>query len=183
MMMTIKRSLFLIIFFLTIVLVGCQPNGNGVVHSSSGSTSTVQKMPIKMPSDFNFSISFGVTKKNEINTFKGTVTKDLISDGTKTINLKFNDEEMKAIYEKMREIKIHEKKDFILIGGCSQEPYGEDEWKIQINGETITHDISGEYCDRTDDAKQLIELRYYIFNIVKSKDAYKSLPKPNGGYE
>lgn len=181
-MMTKKRSLLLAIFFLTIVLVGCQTNGNEV-PLSSGSTTTDQKIPEKMPSDFYFSVSFGVGKRNEINTFNGTVTKDLISDGTKTIKLKFEEEEMQAIYEKMKEMKINETKVFMPKGGCSQDPYEEDEWKIQIDGETIMLYISGEYCDPTDDAKQLIKLRNYIFSIVKSKNAYQSLPKPRGGYE
>jgi hypothetical protein len=177
-----KRSLLLTIFFITIVLAGCQSNG-AEVALSSGNPVTVQQLPEIMPSDFNFSIAFGVGKRNEINTFDGTVTKDLISDGTKTVDLKFNDEEMSAIYVKMKEVKINETKEFVPAGGCRREPYEEDEWKIKVDRETITLYISGEYCDPTYDAKQLIQLRNYIFSIVKGKDAYQSLPKPSGAYE
>ena len=113
-------------------------------------------------------------KKNEINTFKGTVTKDLITDGTATTELILTEEEMKDIFRKMQEINIAETKEFTPkpINGtvCMQEPYAEDAWKIRINGKTITHDISGQYCEPTNDAKQLIELRNYVFNIIKSKD-------------
>ena len=94
---------------------------------------------------------------------------------------------MKDIYKKMKEMNITETKEFTpktLFGKrCTLEPYGEDEWEISINGETITHYISGEYCEPTNDAKQLLELRNDVFNIVKSKDEYKSLPEPNGGYD
>ena len=101
-MITKKRGLLLTIVFIIIVLAGCQTNGFEVVLSSRN-TVTVQQLPERMPSDFNFSIAFGVEKRNEINTFNGTVTKDLISDGTKTIDLMFNEEEMKTIYEKINE--------------------------------------------------------------------------------
>lgn len=94
---------------------------------------------------------------------------------------------MKDIYEKMQEINIDETKKFTPepINGsvCLQEPFGEDAWEIIINGETITQLLSGEYCEPTTDAKQLFELRDYVFNIIKSKGEYKSLPESKGGYE
>ncbi|QUG41219.1 hypothetical protein KD050_18360 [Psychrobacillus sp. INOP01] len=155
--------------------------------SKNVANSNTQNMPIDMPSDFDFSIQFGVQKKNEISTFEGTVTKDLIADGTATTEFILTEEEMKDIYEKMLEINIAEKKEFTPepINGttCMAEPHGEDEWKIIINGETIRHLFSEEYCEPTNDAKQLIELRNYVFNIIKTKSEYKSLPESKGGYE
>ena len=167
----------LTLLLFSVVLVGCQDE----------TSATPPNMPENMPSDFNFSIQFGIQKKNEINTFKGTVTKDLVVDGTTTTKLILTEEEMKDIYKKMKEMNITETKEFTpktLFGKrCTLEPYGEDEWEIKMNGETISHYISGEYCEPTNDAKQLLELRNYVFNIVKSKDEYKSLPEPNGGYD
>lgn len=180
--MTQKRSLMFIIVFFIFVLMGCQTNDDAVALSS-GKASTVLEMPEKMPNDFNFSISFGVGKRNEINTFNGTVTKDLIVDGTKTIKLELNKEELQMIYEKMKEIKINETKELIPKKGCIVEPHEDDEWTIEFDDKTIKHNISGEYCEPTEDAKQLLKLRNYILNIIKSKDVYQSLPKPNGSYE
>lgn len=126
-------------------------------------------------------------KKRKINTFEGTLTKDLIVDGTVTTDLNLTEVEMENIYEKMQEINVSETKEFIPepINDevCTQEPYEKDEWKIIINGDTITHLNSGEYCEPTNDGKQLFELRNYVFDIVKSKEEYKSLPEPRGGYE
>lgn len=186
-----KLSLSLSLIFLSIGLLGCQQSGKeGKLNNEipkNGTDSTTQNMPKVMPSDFDFSIQFGVQKKNEINTFEGTVTKDLIADGTATTELILTEEEMKEIYEKMLEINIVEPKEFTPepINGtdCMQKPYGEDKWKIIINGETLTHSISGKYCEPTNDGKQLIELKNYVFNIIKSKGEYKSLPESNGGYE
>lgn len=179
------------LILLSIGLLGCQQgdkkeelNNEISKHVTNSTTQNIQK---DMPNDFDFSIRFGIQKKNEINTFEGTVTKDLIADGTATTELILTEEEMQDIFKKMQEINITETKEFTpksLFGTvCMQKPYGEDEWKIIINGETITQLVSGEYCEPTNDAKQLFELRNYVFNIIKSKGEYKSLPESNGGYE
>lgn len=186
-----KLSLILALIFLAIGLLGCQQSDkteeliNGI--SKNVTSSTTLHIPKDMPSDFDFSIQFGVQKRNEINTFDGTITKDLIANGTATTELILTEEEMQNVFKKMNEINIAETKEFVpkSINGivCVQEPHEEDEWKITINGETITHLISGEYCELTNDAKQLIELRNYVFKIIKSKSEYKSLPESKGGYE
>ncbi|MEG0385005.1 MAG: hypothetical protein RR642_09660 [Solibacillus sp.] len=186
-----KLSLNLSLLFLSIGLLGCQQSNNKEdLHNETSknvTNSKTQNLPQNMPNDFDFSIQFGVHKKNEINTFKGTVTKDLIADGTATTQLILTDEEMQNIYKKLQKINIAETKEFIPkpINGtvCRREPHEEDEWIIIFNGETITHLISGEYCDPTNDAKRLIQLRNYVFNIIKSKGEYKLLPKSNGAYE
>lgn len=167
------------LILLSIVLFACQPKGEEQALYDSP--------PQEMPSDFNFSLQFGIQKKNEINTFEGMLTKDLIADGVATGDLILTEEEMEDIYERMREIKIAEPKDFTPepVNGevCTQEPYEEDEWNIVINGETITHSISGSFCEPTADAKQFIELRNEVVNQIKRKVEYKSLPKSRGGYE
>lgn len=176
---------------LILILNACTPvltesdKKNGTTTQEDALAS--QTMPENMPDDFGFSVQFGMGKNNEINTFKSTVTKDLIVDGTATANIAFANEEMAEIYEKMRQVRISEMKNFIPepVNGsiCMIEPYEEDEWKIIVNGETITHSVSGIYCDPTSDAKQLVELRNFVFNKIKSKDDYKSLPDARGGYE
>ena len=183
-----KLSLILSLIFFSIGLWGCQQSDKKEeINNENLNIVANSTTPKDMPSDFDFSIQFGVQKKNEIDTFKSTVTKDLIVEGTATTELILTEEEMKDIYNKMREINIVETKEFTpkaLFGTvCTMEPYEEDEWKILINGETITHLISGEYCEPTNDAKQLIELRNYVFNIIKSKGEYQSLPEAKGGYE
>lgn len=178
-----KLCLIVSLIFLSIGLLGCQQSDKAKELNKE----IPQNIPEEMPNDFNFSIHFGVRKSNEINTFDGTVTKDLIADGTVTTELTLTKDEMKDIYKKMQDINIAESKEFTpksLSGSvCMQEPYEEDEWKITINGKMITHFISGKYCEPTNDSKQLIELRNDVFNIIKSKDEYKSLPKSTGGYE
>ena len=175
----------LLFILLILVLSACSQSeikGLEPAHSDSFAS-----MPEDMPDDFNFSIQFGVGKNNEINTSEGTVTKDLIEDGTATTEIALTEEEMETIYEEMKEINIVETKEFEPepVNGtmCSTQPHEEDEWEIIIDGETITHSVSGAYCDPTNDTKQLIGLRDYIFSIVRGKEAYKELPNAKGGYE
>lgn len=186
-----KRFILLFIV-IGLMLAGCSKNSTTQGNLPLNETdSTIQPMPEDMPNDFGFSVLFGIGKKNEVNTFKETVTKDLIEDGTATVNVALTQEEMNEIYERMKErmkeIKINEKKELvpepINESICSQEPYEEDEWKITINGKTITHSVSGTYCEPTDDAKQLLELRKFVFSKIKSKEQYIGLPDSKGGYE
>jgi len=184
------RKLVPFILF-TIVLSACNQSNKDLgkvdISISSDTGSTVQAMPEEMPTDFGFSIQFGVGKNNEIDTFKGTVTKDLIEDGIIAADVSLLEEEMSEIYEKMKEVNIIGTKKLVPepINGttCAQEPFEEDEWKITINGETITHFVSATYCEPTDDAKQLLELRNFVFDKVKTKEEYIELPESKGGYE
>ncbi|MUK90715.1 hypothetical protein GMD78_20375 [Ornithinibacillus sp. L9] len=169
------------IFFLLMILPilsGCFFN-----VERSNENSNEKNMPKDMPTDFNFSLKSGINKNNEINTYENTLTKDLIEDGKVTTTTTFTGEEMLDIYEKMRGINILAEKNLIPVTTCMQEPYEDDEWKITINGETTKLLISGKYCESTEDAKQLIQLRNYIYSKVKRKEEYKNLPKAKGGYE
>ncbi|NIK67789.1 hypothetical protein [Paenibacillus sp. BK720] len=143
------------------------------------------QMPEKMPEDFRFSVSYGYgeVNKNEINTYAGTVTKDLVTKGTATAALSFSDDELQSIYAKMKDIAVLDEKQFPQKGNCSQTPSSTDSWKMTVNGETKTLSWTNEYCDMTKDAQDLLELRSYIQKLVEGKDAYKALPAAEGGYD
>ncbi|REB05176.1 hypothetical protein DVB69_15540 [Sporosarcina sp. BI001-red] len=182
------KKFTLLIVVVALVLVGCIKNFTNPKDSSSKETgSPIQIMSEDMPNDFGFSISFGIGKNNEVNTFTDTVTKDLIEDGTITTDVALTDEEMSEIYEKMKEVNITEPKDFSPepINGsmCEQSPFEEDEWKITMNGETITHSVSGKHCEPTYDAQHLLELRNFIVSKIRSKKEYIVLPEAKGGYD
>jgi len=91
-----------------------------------------------------------------------------------------------VIDQMMREVNIVESKQLKpidIVNGCYQQPYEEDRWTIDINGETIRLDVSGTYCEPTGDAKELFDLRNEIFIMVKGKEEYKALPDAVGGYD
>ncbi|HEX6923436.1 MAG TPA: hypothetical protein VF149_06390, partial [Bacillales bacterium] len=89
------RKIISIFIVMVIIMVGCnQPK-------------PVNHMPKSLPSDFEFVIHYGVGGKNAVNTFNHTVTKDLITAGTATIeDFSFTKEERNKIYRKMREANV-----------------------------------------------------------------------------
>jgi len=173
------------IFFLSFLLLfsyGCKNDTEqGNVEEITNQKEVI--LPVEMPEDFHFTLKYGFYKKNEINTYDRTVTKDLIEDGTITAEIALTDEELAIIYEKMKAINIGKKKKLTPKTNCMMEPYTEDEWKISVNGEVIYYYFSDKYCEITDDAKQLAELRDEIVQIMKQKEAYQNLPEPIGGYD
>ncbi|WP_019909568.1 hypothetical protein [Paenibacillus sp. HW567] len=176
------RALILLSLLIILVLAGCE----GAKKSSPISTTATPAvaMPEQKPADFAFSVRYGVTAKNEINTFNGTVTKDLVSSGTATANLKLTDAEMTDIYNRMRELNVlGELKLEVEDKACAQVPYVEEHWLIQINGEQRPLDWSEEHCQIPSDARKLKELRNVIVELVTSRSEYQALPEAVGGYE
>ncbi len=146
---------------------------------------TEDRMPASMPSDFNFSVSYGYgdRTKNEINTYADTVTKDLIMNGAASAKIALSDDEMREIYAKMIEMDMMAAKKLPKKNGCFQTPSNEESWKVTVNGVTTSFTWTDEYCVMTDDADQLLALRRFIHGIVEAKAAYKALPAAEGGYD
>ncbi|SFS77395.1 hypothetical protein SAMN05428962_2782 [Paenibacillus sp. BC26] len=191
--MKIKRLISMLIV-LQLITTACDSKTNSALNSNikhKNNDVGVQqnKMPNEMPDDFNFLVRFGLgeSRKNEINTYNNTVTKDLIIHGTATAKVAFTMEEKRNIYEKMREINIMGTKELIpslpTDQSCDKTPYNEDSWQISVNGETKTLVWSDKNCEVTIDAKQLLELRTIIRKLVIVKEAYKELPEAEGGYD
>ena len=155
------------------VMTGCSHN------------SEETEMPLEMPTDFNFMVSFGYgdVTKNVIDTYMGTVTKDLIIKGSETANIIFTTDELREIYDKMKAIDIMGPKELSKEGSCFKTPSNEDKWKITVDGETKTFSWTDQNCGMTEDANQLLELRIYIQHMVEGTEAYKSLPEAEGGYD
>ncbi|WP_138752326.1 hypothetical protein [Paenibacillus sinopodophylli] len=185
-----KRMSFYLFVFLFII-AGCSNEnaGNTLVEMEQAGTETVKhtiKMPKEMPSTFKFMVRFGygTVNKNEINTFQGTITKDLIANGTATMPMKFTKEELRIIYNKMKEINIMDEKELEPAKqSCQRSPYNEDIWEININGETKTLIWTDKYCAGTTDTQQLLELRQFVQQMVEGKEEYKKMPESEGGYE
>lgn len=142
-------------------------------------------MPETMPDDFDFFIRYGFQAKNEINTYDGTFTKDLIKDGTMTVDMILTDEELQWIYSKMRSINIAATKNLEPKStDCYLEPASSYILDITMNGENVSLIFNTRHCDLTRDMKQLITLVNDIHSqIIAEKDEYKQLPEPRGGYE
>lgn len=137
-------------------------------------------MPKTMPVDFAFKITFGYDVKYEINTFTNTITKDILQDEEASVTFAFTQEEMEAIYKKMKQLNIIGNKKIspspflIKIG---EQPITIEYWEVRLDSHSFQLD-NKEYANNrtTKDAHKLLELRQWIFEIVKQKDEFKKLP-------
>lgn len=151
------------------------------VFTSCGK-SVSNQMPQEMPSDFNFSLSYGSYGKKSVDTFNDRVVKDLIEDGTIEANISLTDEEMRQIYKEMVNINIMGDLDIEENQNCHSEPPALSSWRIQVNGETISITYK-PFCDETADILKLTELEDFIHSLIVEKEEYKELPEAKGAYE
>jgi len=139
-------------------------------------------------SSFNFVFKYGVTAGNELDTFHGTFTKDMVMDPAITIELVLSAEEMDSVYQKMAEIDFFNYPDEFSVdvpeGAIKTEvaPYSTYSFRVTYGGKTkelLWHDKITNSDEKADKLKELINL---IRNIVESKEEYKNLPEPGSGY-
>jgi hypothetical protein len=139
-------------------------------------------------SNFNLIFKYGVMAKNELNTFNGTYTRDMVSDPSITVELSLTEEELDSIYEKMVEIDFFNYPDkFAIIVPFSKPhgivtPYSSYYFKIQHDSEVKELWWADEIIYEDIQADKLTELINLIRDIIESKDEYKELPEPTGGY-
>jgi hypothetical protein len=140
-------------------------------------------------SSFNLIFKYGVTARNELNTFEGTYTKDMVMDPSITINLSLTEAELDRIYQKMLEIDFFDYPDEFSVpveeGGLVtiRTPYSSYYFKVEYDSTVKELRWEDEIMNPNDKANELRELIQLIRDIVESKEEYKELPKPTSGYE
>lgn len=169
-----KRHLMVLLLLVSVFLLsGC---------------SAVNEMPKEMPSDFGFVIKYGIGAKNELDTFNGRFTKDLITAGTATTELKLSQEEMARIYEEMRKMNIMSypeefKPGAISLIQSSVAPYQTYYFKVSYSGKIKEIRWQDENLANTASARDLRNLSVMINAMVEKKVEFKQLPPAVGGYE
>jgi hypothetical protein len=138
--------------------------------------------------DFNFIFKYGVGARNTLDTFKGTYSKDMVIGFPAQKNLTLSEEEMAQIYQKMVEIEFfnypNEFKVAVAPDGITGmvTPYSSYYFKVQYESGIKELKWDDEITNPNEKATQLRELVTLIRNIIESKDEYKKLPQPKGGY-
>ncbi len=138
--------------------------------------------------DFNFKLNFNVLGKEQLDTYKGTYTKDLVLNGTKTIDFKIPDNVKSEIYKLMMDVNILSFPDTLKAGSMLVMPSCDYKLTVTINGKTkniIWKD--GLYPSMKDslpkDNKNFLKIVKYISDYIYSTEEYKNMPQANGGYE
>ena len=140
------------------------------------------------PADFNLVFKYGITARNTLDTYEGTYTKDMIMDPSITIELRLSREDMDKIYQKMLQIDFFSYPDTFAIAVTPGEsvsevtPYSTYFFKVTYASHTrelLWHDKIVRKDEKAERLKELIDL---IRGIIESKEEYKKLPEPRGGY-
>ena len=138
-------------------------------------------------SNFNLIFRYGVGVGNELNTFNGTYTRDMVMDPTITVNLSLSEEELDIIYQKMLEIHFFDYPDEFSVSTAAgsfaiMTPYSSYYFRVEYNSSVKELRWKDEIINPDEKADRLKELIKLIRDIIESKEEYKSLPEPTGGY-
>ncbi|MDP2917529.1 MAG: hypothetical protein Q8O16_06335, partial [Dehalococcoidia bacterium] len=144
--------------------------------------------PRPAQSGFNLVFRYGIGAKNELNTFNGTYTKDMVQETSITVGFSLASEETNAIYQKMQEIGFFSYPDRFVVSVPPGAPVGtvtpHPSYYFKVQYGSQVKELWWDDSIRNDDAqasklRQLIQL---IQNIIESKPEYKKLPAPKSGY-
>lgn len=170
---TFKRTFLFVFLLFVFILTACSSND---VHNN--------QLPEEKPSDFNFVLNYGVNAKNQIDTQKGTYTKDMVTVPSVTTTLKLSDEEINEIYTTMRDINILSCPDnFAPETNRIVEPFKTYSIKIIVNGVEKSIYWKDEHLSEKEEAVKLRDLFKRIHEMIIAKEEYKKLPEPQGGYD
>lgn len=139
-------------------------------------------------SNFNFSLNFNTYGRDQIDTYNGTFTKDLVLDGTNTIDFKLPDDIKKEVFSLMTEIDIMSFPEMLKVDGMAVTPSCDYKLTVTMNGKTKTivwnegfhPSMDVELPKENMDFLRLVKL---ISDYIYGTDAYKNMPKSNGGYD
>ncbi len=142
------------------------------------------------PGDSNFNLIFryGVRARNELNTFNGTYTKDMVMDPSITVNLSLSKEDLDSIYQKMVEIDFFDYPEKFSVpippDGMVYmvTPFNSYYFKVKYDSKNKELWWEDEIQNENIKADKLRELIKLIWNIIESKEEYKKLPEPRSGY-
>ncbi len=125
---------------------------------------------------------------NELNTFKGIFTKNMVNKDPITTKLDLTQEELDTVYRKMVDVDFFSYPRFFnpkLEGDIIGESTPFSIYYLEYKDETRTKIVqwNDKYWAPEDTQYQnLKELASIIIEIIQSKPEYKKLPEPSAGY-
>jgi len=182
-----QRGLF-IIFGLTLVVSLLVTTGCNNVNQEPEPGRDGNVSPTTGKSAFNMIFKYGVMAVNELNTFEGTYTKDMVSVPSITVELTLSQEEKGRIYQKMLEIDFFNYPEEFSVSVPEGEvigmvtPYLSYYFKVEYNSQTKELRWKDNITKPDEKADKLRELITLIRDIVESKEEYKKLPEPTLAY-
>ena len=164
------------IVLISIVVIVLAAAGLVVFKQSS---TPPQNPPAGEPTNFNLIFKYGVGAKNELNTFDQTYTRDMVMDPSVTVKMSLSNNELNGIYQKINDLKLFNESTEPIDGNMMVTPCSSYYLKVQINSEQ--KELSWNNC-RGKISDKFQQFSNYIIQIIESKEEYKKLPTPRGGY-
>jgi hypothetical protein len=179
-----RKALLLVLTGLLLAIVGC----SGIAATQEPASTTPEK------TDFEFILRYGVTGKNVIDTYQNKFTKDMINDPSITIDLRLTEAEMDRIYQKMVEIDFFNYPERFKVSVPPGQPtvivtpFPIYQFTVEKDSQikrldwddtTLWDDKETNPDVKADKLRELINL---IKGIIESREEYKELPEPTGGY-
>ncbi len=135
--------------------------------------------PTGEPANFNLVFKYGVGAKNELSTFNQTYTRDMVMDQPVTVQLKFSDSELASIYQKINDLQLFDKSKEPIEGNMFVTPCSSYYLKVQVD--SIQKELSWDNC-RGKISNRFQQFTNFMIQLIESKEEYKKLPTPRGGY-
>jgi hypothetical protein len=132
------------------------------------------------PSKVTVVFFFGVEARNVLDTQEGTFTKDMVMDPPVTVPLQLTPEELTRIAQKARSTGFFAQPRHIEKSDCGRISFPESSFCLRIRSGHHDHTVSWTSTCEPDSLKDLREM---IVSLITSKEAYKRLPRPRGGYQ
>lgn len=131
-----------------------------------------------LPPSFNIDFHYGILAKTGLNTFNGTYTKDMVMNPSVTIPIVLTSEEISGIRKQFDSLNLFEEKaraeNHTFVTPC-------ESYDLIVDEDGTSRHLDWD-CDQYGSNPDLETLADYVRSIVESKDAYKALPIPQGGY-
>jgi hypothetical protein len=187
-----------------VVLSGCMSNGNPIptqisenvaisdsmtsptTMASSKSNPEISDIPESMPDDFAIDFEYWILpeQKNIMDTFTGSMQKDLILNGTSKSAFSCKKEDLEAIYSKMTELSIFELSGNIISDSFHVSPNEIFTIRYRINGkEFLLSGDSSTLISEKEGANDLPVFVNYLRDLMKETPEYKEMPDSEGGYD
>jgi hypothetical protein len=142
-------------------------------------------------SDFNLVFRYGhyrVEAKNELNTFRGSYTRDMVTRSPITVKLCLTREDLDRIYVKMVEIDFFSYPDIFRVPLSGDVKGKRSHWytyyfKVQNGTKVKTVRWDDRYfISGSEEHENLMELARLIWEIIETKPEYRRMPRPRAGY-
>jgi hypothetical protein len=170
------------------VLLSCLTAGMlaASCRSTPPTTTSGVQLPAVQPADFGFVAAYGAYGRNQIDTFNGTFTKDIISQTrpNPTVELRLTPEELASLYRDLRAMRILDYPSVMDTTNTGITASTPTSYRLDIRAGGIEKSISwghGEFAG-TPEAKALLDWFKKLQDMIEAKPEYQRMPPLEGGY-